>query len=73
MHHPSRHNMENWPRHLRETTLVERLCRHGVGHPDPTAPGSSMSTGLSALVARGECTGVTAAAVSTHHDYADLD
>ena len=35
VHSPSDHNMVNWPRHLRETGLVERMCEHGVGHPDP--------------------------------------
>ena len=34
-HNPSRHGLENWPMNLRETGLVERMCRHGIGHPDP--------------------------------------
>lgn len=34
-HSPSNHHMVDWPMVLRETTLVERLCEHGVGHPDP--------------------------------------
>lgn len=35
IHNPSDHSMVTWPRHLRETGLVERICEHGVGHPDP--------------------------------------
>lgn len=35
VHNPSNHAMVYWPRHLRETGLVERMCQHGVGHPDP--------------------------------------
>lgn len=35
MHNPSQHAMREWPMHLRETGLVERICEHGVGHPDP--------------------------------------
>lgn len=35
IHNPSKHNMRNWRMHLRETGLVERICDHGIGHPDP--------------------------------------
>ena len=35
IHNPSKHKMVKWPRHLRETGLVERICKHGIGHPDP--------------------------------------
>lgn len=35
VHNPSNHRMVHWRRHLRETGLVERLCEHGIGHPDP--------------------------------------
>lgn len=34
-HAPSLHPMIEEPMHLRETGLIERMCRHGVGHPDP--------------------------------------
>lgn len=34
-HRPSKHHMNLWPIVVRETTLVERICKHGVGHPDP--------------------------------------
>lgn len=35
IHDPSEHKMREWPMNLRETGLIERLCPHGVGHPDP--------------------------------------
>lgn len=35
VHNPSKHHMRDWPRVLRSSTLVERTCPHGVGHPDP--------------------------------------
>ena len=36
-HHPSGHPMVTWPLLLRadRATLMERICEHGVGHPDP--------------------------------------
>jgi hypothetical protein len=34
-HNPSNHRMRDWPINLRETGLTERLCPHGIGHPDP--------------------------------------
>lgn len=34
-HAPSLHPMIEEPMLLRETGLIERTCRHGVGHPDP--------------------------------------
>lgn len=36
MHRPSRHGLSSWPLLWREDRkIVERLCNHGVGHPDP--------------------------------------
>lgn len=35
IHNPSNHHMREWPRILRENTLIERRCPHGIGHPDP--------------------------------------
>ena len=36
IHFPSDHHMRNWPTHWRDDRkLMERLCPHGVGHPDP--------------------------------------
>jgi hypothetical protein len=35
IHDPSIHHMANWPLILRSSTLLERRCPHGIGHPDP--------------------------------------
>ena len=35
IHAPSYHSMREWPQLMRETYLIERLCSHGIGHPDP--------------------------------------
>lgn len=36
IHHPSDHHMRSWPLHWRDDRyLMERICEHGVGHPDP--------------------------------------
>jgi hypothetical protein len=36
IHSPSQHLMRSWPTHWREDRrLMERICPHGVGHPDP--------------------------------------
>jgi hypothetical protein len=36
IHNPSDHIMKDWPTHWRgDRRLMERLCKHGVGHPDP--------------------------------------
>lgn len=35
IHQPSNHHMRRWPMHIRNNTLIERLCTHGTGHPDP--------------------------------------
>lgn len=36
VHNPSEHLMRDWPMVWRsDKGVVERLCRHGVGHPDP--------------------------------------
>lgn len=36
LHNPSDHHMRGWPRNYRhDRWLTERLCPHGVGHPDP--------------------------------------
>ena len=38
-HNPTKHKMRNWPMNLRTDSwaapLIERICEHGVGHPDP--------------------------------------
>lgn len=36
IHNPSKHHMVDWPTHWRpDRYLMERICPHGVGHPDP--------------------------------------
>lgn len=36
IHSPSDHHMKEWPQHWRsDRNMMERLCPHGVGHPDP--------------------------------------
>ena len=36
IHHPSDHCMKNFPTHWRaDRGLMERICPHGIGHPDP--------------------------------------
>jgi hypothetical protein len=36
VHNPTNHHMYGWRQHWRsDRALMERLCRHGVGHPDP--------------------------------------
>lgn len=35
-HNPSDHKMKDWPINWRDDRkLVERICPHGIGHPDP--------------------------------------
>jgi hypothetical protein len=41
IHNPSIHHMLAWPTHFREDNgLMERICPHGIGHPDPDDPKS---------------------------------
>jgi hypothetical protein len=36
VHNPSDHHMREWPLHWRDDRgIFERICEHGVGHPDP--------------------------------------
>lgn len=36
IHNPSDHHMKDWPLHWRhDKGVFERICPHGVGHPDP--------------------------------------
>lgn len=36
IHAPSAHHMAGWPQHWRDDRLLmERICPHGIGHPDP--------------------------------------
>lgn len=55
LHNQSNHIMREWPLHWRnDARLMERLCPHGVGHPDPDdlaygemmRPGSSLARSI---------------------------
>ena len=36
VHNPSDHNMRDFKQHWRyDRGIIERICPHGVGHPDP--------------------------------------
>lgn len=39
IHRPSEHHMATWPQNFRQDRgMMERLCAHSVGHPDPDDP-----------------------------------
>ncbi len=39
IHKMSDHHMRGWPQHWRnDRGIMERICEHGVGHPDPDDP-----------------------------------
>lgn len=39
IHNNSNHHMKDWPQNWRsDRDLMERLCKCGVGHPDPDDP-----------------------------------
>lgn len=36
IHNPTLHHMQDWPTNWRDDIfLMERMCEHNVGHPDP--------------------------------------
>lgn len=35
IHAPSDHHMKDWKLIFRESGMLERICPHGIGHPDP--------------------------------------
>lgn len=36
IHSPSKHHMITWRQNWRgDRAIMERLCKHGIGHPDP--------------------------------------
>jgi hypothetical protein len=36
IHNRTDHHMRSWPQHWRhDRGIMERICEHGVGHPDP--------------------------------------
>lgn len=39
IHNRSNHRMRGWPQSYRsDTGVMERICEHGIGHPDPDSP-----------------------------------
>ena len=51
VHHPSGHHMAAWPVVWRDDLrIAERLCPHGVGHPDPDDAAYRESVGSSGTV-----------------------
>lgn len=47
IHHPSDHHMVKWPQNWRDDRgLMERVCPHGIGHPDPDELAYKVSIGL---------------------------
>ena len=46
IHHRSNHGMRSFPQHYRwDRSLMERICTHGVGHPDPDDPSNDRAHG----------------------------
>jgi hypothetical protein len=46
LHNRSDHHMRDWPQHWRgDRYLMERICPHGVGHPDPDDPSTDRTHG----------------------------
>jgi hypothetical protein len=42
IHNMSDHHMRTWPQHWRsDRGIMERICSHGIGHPDPDNPWSN--------------------------------
>lgn len=36
IHNPSNHHMVKWEQNWRpDKRMIERICQHGIGHPDP--------------------------------------
>lgn len=36
IHNPTQHHMITWPQNWRwDRGIMERMCAHGIGHPDP--------------------------------------
>jgi hypothetical protein len=39
IHNPSDHHMKEWPQNwMGDRGIMERICRHGIIHPDPDDP-----------------------------------
>lgn len=66
VHNPSQHHMRSWPLNWRDDTgIFERLCTHGIGHPDPDQLPYFKKSGLEALAVHG-CDGCCRKETSEH-------
>ena len=64
IHRPSVHHMRDWPTAFRDNTpsrtLIERVCDHGVHHPDPDHlryVAETLGPEAAVIEARHECDG----------------
>jgi hypothetical protein len=58
IHNPSNHHMRAWPQHWRgDRGLVERICPHGVGHPDPDEVATDTTHGCDGCCDPGQAAG----------------
>ena len=47
IHNPSDHPMRDFPTHWRfDRAIMERICPHGIGHPDPDDLAFNRSQGV---------------------------
>jgi hypothetical protein len=55
IHYPTRHAMRDWPLYVRDDKewLIERICPHGVGHPDPDSLWYFLSVGKKYMAVHG--------------------
>lgn len=55
IHSPSDHYAKDWPQHFRlDRGIMERMCPHGVGHPDPDELNADTSHGCCGCCAESE-------------------
>lgn len=55
IHNPSDHHMREWPQNFRsDRYMMERICSHGVGHPDPDDTSGDSVHGCDGCCARKE-------------------
>jgi hypothetical protein len=47
IHSRTNHSMRSFPQHWRnDRGIMERICSHGIGHPDPDDPGLERDGGV---------------------------
>lgn len=61
IHRPSDHHMLEWPQWFREDRgMMERLCSHSIGHPDPDDPAVERRHGCDGCCAKPHLGGIDA-------------